>query len=163
MTPRLSVLLLASLIYSGCGNATPTIAPTASPLEKPLIAESLDGDSFKAALLGEWTSAWNPEGRPYITHILITPIRMTVDYVSDGTHQTIEGPYSVTFLREPRPHYVTLADITIAPATGNSFVLSRVSFGHASVVPMSEGSLLLANQAADADKPIGILKPVHSR
>ena len=147
---RTGMTALVSLLLLGCAAQEPlgeknsiTKAATAEEHERPSLASNLDATAFKAALIGKWDSVWaNPSGN-YVKRLILEPGgKASIAFVREKTEQTIEGQYSVTFIRLPSPSMVTLAEVTIIPSTGKPVVLSRVNFGLHNAVLLSRGPFL---------------------
>lgn len=148
---RATVLtVLLSVLQAGCATHEPpthksalATLPATDQKGRPALAENLDATAFKAALIGEWESVWADPHGSYVKRLIIGPNgKASVTFVREKTEETIEGTYSVVFLRPPSPTMVTLAAVDIMPSTGEPVVLSQVNFGFHNAVRQSRGLLL---------------------
>jgi len=120
------------LILAGCTveePASPAATRGASAL--PVLADNLDADAFKAALVGEWVSVFTgPSGR-YVRRLVMDATGgATVTLAGEEAAPVVAGPYTVTFSRPLSEQCVTLGRIESRdPSASEPLVLSRVNFG----------------------------------
>ncbi|MCX5789874.1 MAG: hypothetical protein NTX64_15430, partial [Elusimicrobia bacterium] len=153
MNPR-NTFVAMLLLFTGCTfheSAQPEV-PSPNSVEH---AYPKDAAAFKAALVGDWTSAWHGPGDAYVEMLKFgADGQATVKIVDGGSEHNVTGAYTVTIPEGSFGHIT--AEITVVPQAGTPVTLRRVNFGLHNAVPQSIGLLLRIDKS-----PFGALARDH--
>lgn len=143
------IALFMPVFQAGCaagdslsGNSAPATRPATDQKGRPVLACNLDETAFKAALVGEWISAYEYPGN-HIKHLSLAPDgSAVVIFVQNGTEQTVKGVYSINVFGPTSPNRDTLAEITVKSSNGDALILSQVNFGYHNAVHIGSQPIL---------------------
>jgi hypothetical protein len=144
---KIKILFIFLALCLCCNSAMGENQETKSTIQ---IKGSLSESEFKKAIIGTWKAVWNHPEKENIKYLELK--RDGLAKIIIQNKQEIEGNYVVNFLSGHTKGIVTFAEIIIK-ASQSEIVLSRVSFGHHSALPMNRGPFLRVDT-----EPFGVLE-----